>query len=147
MKSKNIKRILIGLAILCILSVTITSIYATQNTNVGGINFNIPNGFTEDTTYGDNGVIEPDGVISYTRGYYDSSMHIIHISVCIYDGWKTITVDDIINDTQTKETINGHEGLVERDPDNGLYHFSYFDGDVLCTVSVEDENLFEQIIV
>ena len=147
MNSKNIKKILIGLGILCILSITITSVCAIQNTSIRGINFNIPDGFTEDPTYGDNGVIEPDGVVSYTRGYYDDSMHIIHIGVCTYSGWDTLTVDDIKSDTQTKETINGREGLLERDPDNGLYHFSFFDGDALCTVSVEDENLLKQIIV
>ena len=68
--------------------------------------------------------------------------------VCRFLQEKTeLTVDDIKSDTQTKETINGREGLLERDPDNGLYHFSFFDGDALCTVSVEDENLIEQIIV
>ena len=67
MKSKNIKRILIGLGILCILSVTITFTYATQSSNIGGINFNILNGFTEDTTYGDNGVIESDLKTNYNH--------------------------------------------------------------------------------
>ena len=56
--------------------------------------------------------------------------------MCIYDGRKTVNVNDIIIYKTTSETLYVHEGLVERDPDNGLYHFSYFDGDALFTVSV-----------
>lgn len=132
-----------------------------QEITVGGIDFNIPAGFTENETYTiDNETSDDDYYVS-TAGYEDDSKdNAIYIYIGEYKDYNM--TDDVLayvmdSYDYEKKTINGHSGYLLKDNstsseslmdvDESIYMFSYVQDAKMVIIGATDESYFSDIIV
>ena len=135
-----------------------------QQVTVGGIDFNIPAGFTENEDYR----MENESASSGTDYYMsaagfedDSKANAIYIMVADYGEYNV--TDDIIAyvaDTMDgeKKTINGHSGYVAKqtsaesdssmlDVDDDVYVFIYEQNGDLVFIGATDQAYFDDVVL
>ena len=140
------KKIFIVLSLFAV--VMIGCAYAADSSDsnvveVSGINFTVPEGFTEDVS--DEMVNESGSDDGYTyitnSKSFESDDHILLISVATYD--QNIT-DDIIKDIGEKTTINNVTGYLG---DMGfLALFSYIQDNNVVVITVDDADIIEEVL-
>ena len=135
-----------------------------QQVTVGGIDFNIPAGFTENEDYR----MENESASSGTDYYMsaagfedDSKANAIYIMVADYGEYNV--TDDVIAyvaDTMDgeKKTINGHSGYIARqtsaesdssmlDVDDDVYVFIYEQNGDLVFIGATDQAYFDDVVL
>ena len=148
----NVKRIvLIGL-ILVAVAASLSIVAADSSVKVGGIDFNIPGGFTEEYAKDGDAVIDTDdGKVSGTahmRGFA-RGIDTIFIMVDEFDSPEDAkkALDLEKKDLNgTSKTLNGHEGMSCYTKDNGVYNFAYCKDKYFILVGSTDESLLESIV-
>ena len=135
-----------------------------QTVTVGGIDFNIPAGFTENETYKMEDETSSTSGVDYTMnaaGYEDDSKNnAIYILVGDYGDFNV--TDDIIEyvvDSMDyeKQTINGHNGYLVQESssdssslmavDEPIYMFVYEQNGDLVFLGATDKAYFSDIII
>ena len=140
------------IAILSIIAITmIGCVYAADSTDslnkntitMDGMNFTIPEGFTEDV---DDALVNETGseegftYVTNSRTFEKNDDFVI-ISVSIYD--KDLP-EDYMDDFGEKATVNNVSGYY--DDFNFLSLFSYTDGNKLIIVSSNEKSLIEEVL-
>lgn len=143
------KRIFAVLSIFLV--VMIGCAYAADSTDssnnntvtISGLNFTIPEGFTEDVdeeVVNESGSDEGYTYVSNERMFEDDD-NLVLISVSTFD--QNIT-EDYIKDVGEKTTINNVTGYLE---DMGfLALFSYIEDGKLVVITANDKNVIEEVL-
>ncbi len=134
------------------LMVMVGCAYATDSTDannntvtISGVNFTIPEGFTEDVEEAIVNQSNSDDGYNYVTNqkmFEDNDTNLILISVETYE--QNIT-DDFISDFGEKTTINNVTGSLE---DLGfLALFTYVQDGQLVVVTANNQELIEQVVI
>lgn len=136
-----------------------------QQITVGGIDFNIPAGFTENEDYKmDNEKSNSTSGVDYTMsaaGYEDDSkQNAIYVLVGDYGDYNVTNeiVEYVLDDMDyEKKTINGHDGyLVQQNTTDSsslmateqpVYMFVYEENGDLVFIGATDESYFGDVII
>ena len=119
-----------------------------EKINVHGVDFNIPDGFKEDSRAKLDGVENETAGVSYktwTRGYENDDGDVIIVGVAVYDGYDV--TDDVLESLSGGEelSVNGVDGYIF--DDYPFYRFMYpADGDA-AIVTVTDQDLLKDVII
>ncbi|AMK15232.1 hypothetical protein [Methanobrevibacter olleyae] len=135
-----------------------------QKITVGGIDFQIPAGFTENEKYRmDNETSSSSGSDYYMSavGYEDGSkQNAIYVMVADYGEYNV--TDDVLNYVAKsmdgkKKTINGHAGYIAKQTDNStssmlpvtddIYMFMYEENGDLVFIGATDESYFNDVVL
>ena len=161
------------IAILAILTVVLAGsasafdlgFLGAQQITVGGIDFNIPAGFTENEDYKmDNEKSNSTTGVDYTMsaaGYEDDSkQNAIYVLVGDYGDYNVTNeiVEYVLDDMDyEKKTINGHDGyLVQQNTTDSsslmateqpVYMFVYEENGDLVFIGATDESYFGDVII
>ncbi len=142
------KKIIFTLAIAALAVIAVASISAADNVEtvtIDGINFTVPDGFTEDPSQEYvNEQKEQAGVTYIVNGkLYEKGNTVIFIMVSDYGDYKV--TDDVVKAVGgDAKTINGQSGYIKED--NGFKVFSYEQDDKLVALSTNDENVIGDFI-
>ena len=136
-----------------------------QQITVGGIDFNIPAGFTENEDYKmDNEKSNSTTGVDYTMsavGYEDDSkQNAIYVLVGDYGDYNVTNeiVEYVLDDMDyEKKTINGHDGYLVQQNTTGssslmateqpVYMFVYEENGDLVFIGATDESYFGDVII
>ena len=149
----NVKRILLIGLILVAVAASISFVAADSSVKVGGIDFNIPDGFTEneEAALDSNSARFPmdDGDIQCVGSYKEFRKGSDGIGIEVYefdspDDAKIAQDHDMKSFNGTKKTINGHEGIYLKG--NGIYGFNFCKDNCYISVGSTDESLLEKIV-
>lgn len=151
------KKIIFGLSLVLVAIMAVGSVSAfdlgsllgggdAENVTIGGIDFAIPEGFTEDPNHAiDNEQREQSG-ISYTLNgkLYEKDDTIVVLLVSDYGDYKV--TDDIAREVGGEPTtINNIDGYLTT---NGTYKvFNYAKDDKLVVISTNDENAIGDFLI
>ena len=146
----NIKRLLLIFLILVAAVASLSIVSADNSVKVGGIDFNIPDGFSEDKAYAKDGIKVLYADQFHTNGYmkeFDNGGSNIGIRVMEFNSTdevkKVYEFDkDRIGGTKS---INGKDGVYGETGD-GFASFSFCKDKKYVIVSTNDESLFEKVI-
>ena len=149
----NVKRILlIGLILVAVVA-SLSIVSANSSTNVGGFDFNIPDGFTESKEYEKIDVnytyTADNETISFNESVkiFEKDEDAIAISVMEFDSpddAKKIQNADKNYLNGTVKTINGHEGVSTKY--EGAYGFIYCKDNYKISVGITDKSLLETVV-
>ena len=117
-----------------------------QTVTIGGIDFNIPAGFTEVVNKSTVNETVDEGAIPFTNNgkVYQSKDDVVAILVADYGDYK-ITDEIVGNVAGDAKTINNVSGYFKTD---GAYKvFSYAKDDKLVAISVTDEGVIGDFII
>ena len=137
------KKIFIILGLFAV--VMIGCAYASDNTvEISGVNFTVPEGFTEDVSgevVNESGSDDGYNYITNSKSFTTDD-HRFSVSVATYD--QNIT-EDIIKDIGEKTTINNVTGYLG---DMGfLAVFSYVQDDNVVVITTDDADIIEEVLV
>ncbi len=137
------KKILIILSLFAV--VTIGCAYAADNTvEISGVNFTIPEGFTEDVSeevVNESGSDDGYNYITNSKSF-ETGDHRLSISVATYG--QNVT-EDIIKDVGEKTTINNVTGYLG---DMGfLAVFSYVQDDNVVVITTDDADIIKDVLI
>ena len=150
----NIKRILLIGLILVAVAASLSIVSADSSVKVGGIDFNIPDGFDENKSVaidGANGSYNTldSGKIPCNMSFkgFDKGKDTIGIMVFEFDspdGAKKAQDYDKDHLGGTAKTVNGHEGVYFEQ--NGSYAFHYCKDKTYVSVETKDKSLIEKVV-
>ena len=137
------KKALIVLSLFAV--VMIGCAYAADDTvEIAGINFTVPEGFTEDVSdeiVNESGSDDGYNYVTNSKSF-ETDDHLLLISVATYD--ENIT-DDIIKDIGEKTTINNVTGYLG---DMGfLALFSYVQDNNVVVITTDDADIIEDVVI
>lgn len=118
--------------------------YAADNTvEISGVNFTVPEGFTEDVSeaiVNESGSDDGYNYVTNSKSF-ENDDHLLLISVATYD--ENIT-DDIIKDIGDKTTINNITGYLG---DMGFIAlFSYVQDNKVVIITTDDSKIIEDVL-
>lgn len=136
------KKICIVLSLFAVLMIGCA--YAADNTvEISGVNFTVPEGFTEDvseTIINESGSDDGYNYITNSKTF-ENDDHLLLISVATYD--ENIT-DDIIKDIGEKTTLNNVTGYLG---DMGFIAlFSYVQDNKVVAITTDDSKIIEDVL-
>lgn len=136
------KKVLIVLSLFAV--VMIGCAYAADDTvEIAGINFTVPEGFTEDVSdeiVNESGSDDGYNYVTNSKSF-ESDGHFLLLSVATYE--DNIT-DDIIKDMGEKTTIGNVTGYLG---DMGfLALFSYIQDDNVVVITADDKDIIEEVL-
>ena len=144
--NKKIFAVLIALAVVMIGCAYATDSTDSSNNNtvtISGMNFTIPDGFSEDISEGvvnESGSDDGYNYVSSSKSF-ESEDGAVVITVATYDQNMT---DDIIDDIGQKTTIGNVTGYGE---DMGIFSiFSYVQGDKVVAISANNRQIIEDVL-
>ena len=146
----NFKRLLLIGLILVAVAASLSVVSADSSVKVDGIDFNIPDGFSENKTLEQNGVNttynNQTPVQVFMKGFTNDNGAIVIIVMEFNspDDVKKVQ-DDLKQEINTTKTINGKEGVYEKD-ESGSATFTYGQDKCLIMVVSTDDSLLESII-
>ena len=140
------KKIFLVLSLFAVLMIGCAYASDSSDSNVveiSGVNFTIPEGFTEDVSeavVNESGSDDGYNYVTNSKSFEDDE-HVILISVATYD--ESIT-DDIIKDIGEKTTINNVTGYLG---DMGfLAIFSYLQDNNVVVITADDKDIIEEVL-
>lgn len=146
----NFKRLLLIGLILVAVAASLSVVSADSSVKVDGIDFNIPDGFSENKTLEQNGVNSTYNnqtpVQVFMKGFSkgNDAIVIIVMEFNSPDDVKKVQ-DDLKEEINTTKTINGKEGIYETD-ETGSVSFGYAQDKCLVMIVSTDGSLLESII-
>ena len=144
----NLKRkilftlLVVSLAIVAIGCASAALFDNENNVTIDGIDFNVPDGYKEDTNYQTINEVKNKGGVQYTVNgkVFEKGSDIVSILVSDYGEYKL--TDDIVKSVGGDEkTIGDVKGYASED--DGYYLFTYIKDDKLVVFSVTDEDSIE----
>lgn len=134
--------------VVLIISLILTSgVVSASTVDMAGIKFNIPEGYEEVENASVSGEVDEENqVITYCKVYTGGldDMIIIFVGYSIADD-STFTLDDVLDESYTRKTINGHEGGFIQQEGNST--FTYVEDNKMIMLVSNNEDLFNQVIV
>ena len=118
-----------------------------QEIAIEGINFTIPEGYTEDVNNSYENETASVGSLTYTmngKTFENDDGDAIAILIADYGDYNV--TDEILQQVADEpKTINGHDGYVKKD---GIFTiFSYEEDGDLVTITASDKNIIDQVVV
>lgn len=117
-----------------------------KDTNITfeGIDFQIPEGYAKlnEINSDDESFLNLDNEIKLSS-YVDEGGNIIVIGVV--SSILGVSFDDFNIDNGTEVTINGHEGILEKDDDG--YYFYYIEDNTGVIIEVGDKSLIKEVVI
>ena len=149
----NIKRILLIGLILVAVAASLSIVSADNSVKVGGIDFNIPDGFTENETMALDHVSgsypSNDGELSCSMSFkgFKNGKNSIAIGVIEFDSQVDAKkaydyAEENVN--VTSKTVNGHERICYKE--TPLCEFDYCTDKYFISITVSDESLLEKVV-
>lgn len=144
----NLKRkilftlLVVSLAIVAIGCASAALFDNENKVTIDGIDFNVPDGYKEDTNYQTINEVKNKGGVQYTVNgkVFEKGSDIVSILVSDYGEYKL--TDDIVKSVGGDEkTIGDVKGYASED--DGYYLFTYIKDDKLVVFSVTDEDSIE----
>lgn len=144
----NLKRkilftlLVVSLAIVAIGCASAALFDNENNVTIDGMDFNVPDGYKEDTNYQTINEVKNKGGVQYTVNgkVFEKGSDIVSILVSDYGEYKL--TDDIVKSVGGDEkTIGDVKGYASED--DGYYLFTYIKDDKLVVFSVTDEDSIE----
>lgn len=140
------RKIFFTLAVVALVAIAVSAISAADETvAIDGINFTVPDGFSEDASNGYvNEQREEAGLTYVVNGkLYEKGNTVMAIIVSDYGDYKV--TDDVVKAVGGEaKTINGQSGYLKED--NGFKVFSFEKNDKLVAMSTNDENIIGDFI-
>ncbi len=124
---------------------------ASEEVSIGGMDFNIPDGFDENTIYRLIDDMDENGVINNIKAF-EKGDDVIYICVADFGDKEmdTDSVSELGNEFKTINGVDGYtydDGWVEGYEDVPLYGFIYAKNGDIAMIITTDESLFEEVIV
>lgn len=118
-----------------------------EKITIDGIDFQVPDGFTEDHAYESVNETSSQGGIEYTfnqKLFENDKNESVSILVGDYGEYKV--TDDVIQViADEKKTISGIDGFTAED--SGIYIFAYAKNDKLVVLTSSEDDLFDQFLI
>lgn len=118
-----------------------------EKITIDGIDFQVPDGFTEDPLYESVNETSSQGGVEYTYNqklFENDKNQSVSILVGDYGEYKV--TDDVIQVVaDEKKTINGIDGYTAEE--DGIYIFAYAKNDKLVVLTATEDNLFDQFLI
>ena len=130
----DFKKIFGILIIVFVLFCCVSAINASEQKTIEGMDFNMPDGYTEDTA-NEKTDFEKD---NYACLIFTKGSDTIIINVNPFSGGKLVA-----SEGEVEKTVNGIDGIY-KEADKS---FSYTDGNYLITISVPEESVLEDVII
>lgn len=145
----NVKRILIiGLVLVAVVA-SLSFVAADSSVKVGGMDFNVPDGFSENESFAQNGkdnTIDGDFPHKLSTKLFSDGNDLVAIEVLEFDSAdnaKKMYEHDKTSLTGTK-TVNGKEGLYGTS--DNISTFVYCKDKYVIMVLASNESLFESVV-
>lgn len=113
---------------------------------IGGVEFNIPEGFIEDTKHESVNESAKSGSIDYILNGKCFEKNSTIVSILVADYGKYNVTDKVLSEVgDEKATINGINGYITYDGD--LYVFSYEKNSDLVSISTNDKDVIGDFLI
>ena len=143
------KRIFVLCLILAVISVSAISAVAAEKVTVSGHDFNVPDGYSEDSRFAINNRVNNYGETVNAKGYVNGNDV---ISICVMSS-RDGNFSSMPNEGNVIErNVNGITGYVNNQVislywDGMLTQFAYVNGTDQIRITVSDESLFDEVII
>ena len=143
------KRIMVICLILITVFASATVVFSADTAKVGGIDFNIPDGFSENVSLAQDGLegtSDNNFNVTGSMKVFFKGEDILVILVMEFDSADEVkSVMDNASEMATAQTYNGKEGWFS-DEGQGAYSFVYSQDNKIISISTNDKNIFESVI-
>ena len=140
------KKFIFSLGCVIFLILTICAV-SSSTVDMAGVKFNIPEGYDEFEDASINGAVDEETqFITYCKFYTGGLEDMIIIAVAYPrgDDFK-FTLNDVLNESYTRKTINGHEGGFIQQEGNST--FTYVEESKMIIIMSNNESLISHVIV